>query len=393
MFDEDSYIRSFDAVVTACRPKGEYFLAALDRTAFYPEGGGQPGDTGMLFLTQDGSGNANGGLKVLDTIEREGEIFHKLESPVDVGTRVHGEIDWDRRFSLMQNHSGEHIVSGLIHETFGYENVGFHMGETIQVDYSGMLSDEEIREVERKANEIIWTNQPVIITYPSEEERENIPYRSKKELSGTVRIVTVLNADICACCGTHVKTAGEVGLIKIISHEKHKGGIRMELLCGRRAFDYVCMLHDQNHDITVRLCTPMNQTAEGTRKLEETMQEKSRHLAEMTALYLQDRAEKLEKSELVIDVLKGIDRNSMRRYADDLVKVKGCGTAAVLNRSDNGPFEYVIITSKDIGLRKLAKDLNGKLQGRGGGSDEMIQGTFSASEEEIRLVLQEIFAA
>ena len=382
LFYQDQYRREFDASVLNCREDKKGYAVILDQTAFYPEGGGQPADHGFL-----------NDIRVTDVREKDDVIIHYTDRPLAEGTAVHGIIDWDRRFDFMQNHTGEHIVSGIIHQLHGYENVGFHMGETIQVDYSGMLSDEEIREVERKANEIVWTNQPVIITYPSEEERENIPYRSKKELSGTVRIVTVLNADICACCGTHVKTAGEVGLIKIISHEKHKGGIRMELLCGRRAFDYVCMLQDQNHDISVRLCTPMNQTAEGTRKLEETMQEKSRQLAEMTALYLQDRAKKLEKSELVIDVLKGIDRNSMRRYADDLVKVKGCGTAAVLNRSENGPFEYVIITSKDIGLRKLAKDLNVRLNGRGGGSDEMILGTFSASEEEIRLVLQEFFAA
>ena len=205
--------------------------------------------------------------------------------------------------------------------------------------------------------------------------------------------MTVQNADICACCGTHVRSAGEVGLIKIISSEKHKSGVRMELLCGKRAFDYVCMLQDNAHDISTRLCTPMDKTAEGVVRLDEALQEKNRQLTEMTSLYLQERMQKMAAGEFVMDVLDGVERNAMRRYADDLVKTKGCGTAAVLNRRENGVFEYVIITQKDIGLRKLARDINGRLNGRGGGSDEMIQGTFSAAEETVREVLREMLVS
>ena len=381
LFYQDQYRREFDANVLSCSEDKKGYAVILDQTVFYPEGGGQPADHGTL-----------NDVHVLDVREKDDVIIHYTDRPLAEGSTVHGVIDWDRRFDFMQNHTGEHIVSGIIHQLFGYENVGFHMGETIQVDYSGFLSDEQIEEVERRSNEIIWTNQPVIITYPSEEERAEIPYRSKKELQGTVRIVTVQNADICACCGTHVGSAGEVGLIKIISHEKHKGGIRMELLCGKRAFAYVSMLQKENHEISVRLCVPPEQTSAGVARLDEAMQEKNRQLAEMTALYLQERADRLEITDPLIDVLKGIDRNSMRRYADDLVKVRGCGTAAVLNQTESGIFEYVIITSHDAGLRKLAKELNRRLQGRGGGSDEMIQGTFAAPEEEIRRTLQEMLA-
>lgn len=381
LFYQDQYRREFDAAVLSCSEDKKGYAVILDQTVFYPEGGGQPADHGTL-----------NDVHVLDVREKDDVIIHYTDRPLPEGSTVHGVIDWDRRFDFMQNHTGEHIVSGIIHQLFGYENVGFHMGETIQVDYSGFLSDEQIEEVERRSNEIIWTNQPVIITYPSEEERAEIPYRSKKELQGTVRIVTVQNADICACCGTHVRSAGEVGLIKIISHEKHKGGIRMELLCGKRAFAYVSMLQKENHEISVRLCVPPEQTSAGVARLDEAMQEKNRQLAEMTALFLQERADRLEITDPLIDVLKGIDRNSMRRYADDLVKVRGCGTAAILNQTGDGIFEYVIITSRDIGLRKMAKELNGRLQGRGGGSDEMIQGTFAAPEEEIRRTLQEMLA-
>lgn len=379
LFYQDQYRQEFDASVLNCFEDKKGWAVILDQTAFYPEGGGQPADHGFLD-----------DVRVLDVKEKNDEIIHYTDKPLPIGGKVHGVIDWDRRFDFMQNHTGEHIVSGIIHQLFGYENVGFHMGDVIQVDYSGPLSAAEIRDVERRANEIIWTSQPVIISYPSQEELQEIPYRSKKELQGTVRIVTVQNADICACCGTHVRTAGEVGLIKIISAEKHKGGMRLEVLCGKRAFDYVCMLQEQNHEISTRLCTPPDQTAAGVVRLDEAMQEKNRQLMEMTAVYLQERMRQREQEELAVDVLKGIDRNSMRRYADDLVKEKGCGTAAVLNRQDNGSFDYVIITQRDLGLRKLAKDLNQKLNGRGGGSDEMIQGSFAAEEERILAVLQEM---
>ncbi len=382
LFYQDQYRREFDASVLSCREDKKGYAVILDQTAFYPEGGGQPADHGFL-----------NDIRVTDVREKDDVIIHYTDRPLAEGTAVHGIIDWDRRFDFMQNHTGEHIVSGIIHQLYGYENVGFHMGDTIQVDYSGWLDTDQIKEVERKANEIIWTNQPVIIDYPSEEEREQIPYRSKKELTGTVRIVTIQNADICACCGTHVRSAGEVGLIKIISSEKHKSGVRMELLCGKRAFDYVCMLQDNAHDISTRLCTPMDKTAEGVVRLDEALQEKNRQLTEMTSLYLQERMQKMAAGEFVMDVLDGVERNAMRRYADDLVKVKGCGTAAVLNRRENGVFEYVIITQKDIGLRKLARDINGRLNGRGGGSDEMIQGTFSAAEETVREVLREMLVS
>lgn len=379
LFYQDQYRQEFDASVLNCFEDKKGWAVILDQTAFYPEGGGQPADHGFLD-----------DVRVLDVKEKNDEIIHYTDKPLPIGGNVHGVIDWDRRFDFMQNHTGEHIVSGIIHQLFGYENVGFHMGDVIQVDYSGPLSAAEIRDVERRANEIIWTSQPVIISYPSQEELQEIPYRSKKELQGTVRIVTVQNADICACCGTHVRTAGEVGLIKIISAEKHKGGVRLEVLCGKRAFDYVCMLQEQNHEISTRLCTPPDQTAASVVRLDEAMQEKNRQLMEMTAVYLQERMRQREQEELAVDVLKGIDRNSMRRYADDLVKEKGCGTAAVLNWQDNGSFDYVIITQRDLGLRKLAKDLNQKLNGRGGGSDEMIQGSFAAEEERILAVLKEM---
>lgn len=223
LYYQDSHLREFDAQVLACAPGKHGFDVVLDRTAFYPEGGGQPGDTGTL-----------GGVPVTDTHERDGEIVHYCEQPLTPGAHVRGVLNWQRRFDLMQQHSGEHLVSGIIHRRFGYDNVGFHMGaEMITIDLSGLLTPEQLREVEREANEAVCRNLPVEITYPDAETLRTIPYRSKKELTGEVRIVTFPGVDICACCGTHVKATGEIGLIKIFTCEKFHEGVRLEMLCGR----------------------------------------------------------------------------------------------------------------------------------------------------------------
>ena len=215
LFYQDAYLKEFDAKVIRCTACKNGFDVVLEDTAFYPEGGGQPFDTGTLD-----------GIEVFNVQRDQHDVIHHyVKEALDEGKVVHGVIDWNRRFDFMQNHSGEHIISGLIHKHFGYENVGFHMGEVIQIDISGPLNWEQLMMIEREANDIIYQNIPVQITYPNNDELENIPYRSKKELQGKVRIVTIENADICACCGTHVRNTGEIGLIKILSFMKHKDGI------------------------------------------------------------------------------------------------------------------------------------------------------------------------
>ena len=217
LFYENVYCKTFQAKVLSCAAGKHGFDVVLDKTAFYPEGGGQPGDTGYLA-----------DVRVTDTHEANGEIVHYCEKPLDVGSNVEGRIDWERRLSLMQLHSGEHILSGIVHRRFGYDNVGFHMGaDMVTIDFSGMLTEEDLKRVEREANEAVWENREIKITFPSAQELEQIPYRSKKVLTGDVRIVTIENADICACCGTHVTRTGEIGLIKIFSCVKFHDGVRL----------------------------------------------------------------------------------------------------------------------------------------------------------------------
>ncbi|MBR6652269.1 MAG: alanyl-tRNA editing protein, partial [Anaerotignum sp.] len=225
----DAYATTFTAKVLECTEDKKNWKVVLDRTLFYPEGGGQPADMGTL-----------GGVKVLDVHEKDDIITHTTDKPLEVGAEVEGEIDWERRFDLMQNHSGEHILSGVICQKYGCDNVGFHMGkEMITIDLNTKIPEEDLPWLEEKANEAIWNNVPVGIRYPSKEELDALDYRSKKELEGQVRIVNVGDYDCCACCGTHVKLAGEIGLIKIISSQNYKGGTRLELLSGKRALqDY-----------------------------------------------------------------------------------------------------------------------------------------------------------
>ena len=223
LYYEDVYTKEFTAKVLECREGKKGYEIILDQTAFYPEGGGQPCDLGTL-----------NDVEVLEVHEKNGEIIHYTKEAIEPGKEVTGKIDWDRRFDLMQQHSGEHIVSGLVHAAYGYDNVGFHMSsDVITVDLSGVLSETQLAEIEAETNRKIWENSEVEITYPSREELDKLDYRSKKELTGQVRLVRFPGSDLCACCGTHVTHTGEIGAVKILTVENFHEGIRLTMICGK----------------------------------------------------------------------------------------------------------------------------------------------------------------
>ena len=258
LFDKDPYMTEFSATVLFWKQAEGAFFAALDKTAFFPEGGGQFCDLGTLY-------NAD----VLDVQEDEnGVIWHKINKPLETGITVTGHIDWRRRFDFMQQHSGEHIFSGLAHTHFGAANVGFHLGlEVTTIDLDVPLNEKKVNMLEREANEAVYKNLPVEISYPSKAELAVLPYRSKKELSGRVRIVTVPGYDICACCGTHVARTGEIGIIKITSFQNYKGGTRLFMLCGGRAFaDYQRKNADIQH-VTTSLSIKPEELCQGVERL------------------------------------------------------------------------------------------------------------------------------
>lgn len=372
LYYEDVYKKEFMAKVLECRQGKKGYEVILDKTAFYPEGGGQPGDTGIL-----------GEATVTDVQEKNGELIHYTDSFIEPGTEVIGKINWDRRFDLMQQHSGEHIVSGLIHEAYGYDNVGFHMGsDVITIDFSGILDEAQMAEIEEKANRIIWENQQVEIFYPTEEELKSLDYRSKKELSGWVRIVRFPGADTCACCGTHVTHTGEIGVVKLLSVVKFRDGVRMEMLSGKRVLDYLNMINDQNRQISVKLSAKPDKTAQAVARLQDENFTLKGRVHAMEENFIANEASKWKDKENVLLFEEGMEAGSVQKLTDAILQV--CkGRCAVFSRNSDGTYKYAMGEKKGD-LRRFTKEMNAALNGRGGGKPFFVQGSVKATEQEIR---------
>ena len=378
LYYADSHLFSFRALVLSCEAEGEGFLVTLDRTAFFPEGGGQPADTGML-----------GAARVLDTRERGEEIVHLCGAPLPVGETVTGAVDAEQRLRRMQNHSGEHIVSGLAHRLFGLENVGFHMGARgMSVDLSGELSAEQLVLLETRANELVRADLPLRAWFPAPEELETLDYRSKKELSGAVRLVEVKGADLCACCAPHVSHTGEIGLIKLLDAQRHRGGMRLTLLCGMDALDDYRARLEAAGAVSRALSVPRENIAGGVERLlaerdglKERVAGLSMELARLRAAAEGETAGNL----CVFDTL--LDEIALRELVNLLAEKCG-GYAAAFSGSDETGYRY-ILGSRRVDLRALAKRFNAAVGGKGGGTPEMIQGRASASAETIRAFVME----
>ena len=363
LYYEDAYMRTCEAVVTGCAERKGGYAVTLDRTCFYPEGGGQPGDRGTLS-----------GITVTDTHEKDGEVLHYTDVPIAAGTRVTAQIDWEHRFDLMQQHSGEHMVSGVIHRRWGYENVGFHMGaDMITIDLSGILTMEELQEVEREVNRRIWEDTPVICRYPDPEELKTIPYRSKKALPWPVRIVEIPGADICACCGTHVATTGQIGLVKLLSVQKFHSGVRVEMLCGGRADEYLRGIQRENREISHQLSAKPLETAAAVKALGKELEMEKQHCAGLESALFAMKAEALRGRGNVLLREEGLSPDSLRRLALAVMETCG-GRAAAFSGDDASGYRYAI-GAPEGDLRPFVKELNGALQGRGGGKAGFVQGS------------------
>ena len=366
LYYEDAYLREFDAAVLSCRKEQGRYLVVLDRTAFYPEGGGQPADHGVL-----------GGVAVTDVQERDGVVCHTCAGPLAVGSTVHGAIDWQRRFDHMQQHSGEHIVSGMLCSAFHCDNVGFHMGaDIVTIDYNADIRWEQVLEVERQANRYIWEDPPCRVTFPSPAEREALPYRSKKTLTGAVRLTEFPGADLCACCGTHVAHTGEIGLIKLFSTTHFRGGSRIEMACGGRALAVLNALCAQNRDISVRLSAKPVQTAAAVARLASERTE-----AQQRAAALEDRLfALLAQDGQTLRFEPPMPPESVRRLADAMVRANEARSAVFAGQ--DGAWHYAMADPSGD-LRGLVKRLNAALQGRGGGKPGFVQGSLAASRTDI----------
>lgn len=371
LFYQDAYLRETTAKVLECRKGKHGYEIVLDRTCFYPEGGGQPGDRGTL-----------NGIPVTDTHEKDGMVLHYTDSPLEPGTEVTAVIDWARRFDLTQQHSGEHMVSGVVHRIYGYDNVGFHMGaDMVTIDFSGELTEQQLREVETEVNQRIWLDDTVKCWYPSPEELKEIPYRSKKELTGKVRIAEFPGADICACCGTHVAHTGEIGLVKIVSVEKFHSGVRVEMLSGGRALRYLTAVQDQNRQVSQLLSAKVMETAKAVKNLADEAERLRQQVYAMENAQFAAKAEQLRGQGNVLVKMDGLSADGVRRAAIAIQETCG-GRAAVFSGDEENGYKYAV-GEPDGNLRDWVKELNGALQGRGGGKPGFVQGSVAAKWDEI----------
>lgn len=375
LFYQDSHRSTFTAIVQEVRPSGNGYEIILDRTAFFPEGGGQSSDTGSL-----------GGVSVSDVQEIDGKIIHYTDGPLVEGTEVEGCIDWTERFSKMQQHTGEHIVSGLIHKIYGYHNVGFHLGtDSVTLDFNGVVPKEKLHEIEQLANEAVAKNLPVQVLYPTDEELSKISYRSKIEIEGQVRIVVIDGYDVCACCAPHVKQTGEIGLIKLVGMQNYKGGVRISMLCGFRALEDYYQKEKNNREIAVMLSAKEYETAVEVERLQEELAMKKAKIAELERKFLEQKVETLDISSEIVCLFEETDPVMTRELVNLLLK-KGAKMAAVFSGNEREGYRYVL-GSRSLDVRENGKLLNEAFHGRGGGKPEMVQGIVQGKREEIEAFL------
>lgn len=370
LYYEDSHRKLFTATVTGCAEAKNGWEVTLDATAFYPEGGGQPWDTGKL-------GDAN----VLSVLEKNENIVHLCDKPLAVGSVVAGKIDWNRRLDFMQQHSGEHMVSGVIHKRYGYHNVGFHMGaDVVTIDFDGIVPQGDLQDIENTVNAAIWANLPVNCWYPAEEELPSVPYRRKRDLPWPVRIVEFPDIDICACCGTQVKQTGEIGLVKLLSCVKFHEGVRIEMVCGKRALKLLSDSYEQNKQVSQAFSAKIGETGQAARRMNDALTAEKFRSAGLEKRLFGYIAQGYAGKPIALHFEENLSPNANRELCDAIADF--AEVAVALSGNDETGYSICVISrtedAKAIGT-EAAKALNG----RGGGKKEAFQGNIKASRQEI----------
>lgn len=406
LFYEDGYLKEFRGTVLSCtkdQKEGQYKVV-LDRSTFFPEGGGQYGDTGWLD-----------DVEVLDTQEKDGVIWHRTNAPLTEGQEITGKLNWEQRFDKMQQHTGEHIVSGIVHKWFGYNNVGFHLGDEVcTMDFDGEISREQLEKIEWEANRAVVENVEVLVSYPSKKELGSLEYRSKIEIEGAVRIITIPGYDVCACCAPHVTRTGEIGVIKLTGVQRYKGGVRMTLLCGFRALKDYGAKEGRAARISHSLCAKETEIDEAVERLKE---ERDRWKEECKTLQKQlilSKLPEVRSGELICLFRENLKPDEMRAYLNGILD-QGAKCCLIISEEqpDSGRtskenttaeneenteqkqekqsagFRY-IAGSRTLNMRPVAEMLNHTFDGRGGGKPDMVQGSCknSAGKEQIRQILE-----
>ena len=372
LYYADSHTKEFTAVVTSCTPKNGVWEVILDRTAFFPGGGGQDPDSGTI-----------GGIAAVGDGECDGDVLHRTEAPLTVGDTVSCAIDWQARFDRMQQHSGEHILSGILNRLYGVENVGFHMGEDdVVVDFSAYLTPEQLEDAVAGVNRAIWENVPVTQAFPAPEDLDSMTYRSKLDLRENVRIVTVEGYDVCACCAPHVKRTGEVGLLVLLGSSKLRGGVRVHMLAGRPALARLLRRSDATRELSNLFSVPPEETAAAAAKYaaghEKLVYD---HIALRRKLLQQTLASLVPTEGNLLLFEDGLPTADLRDAVNHMVTLAQ-GVSAAFSGSDETGYTYVMGASTEL-LSRKAKEINAPLQGRGGGRGSRIEGSLKASRREI----------
>ena len=384
LYEKQSYLSECEAVVTDCFTKDGFVYVRLDRTIFFPEEGGQYADLGELVYGDNNLVRVLGG----ELTDKSGsDIIYRVDKEVPLG-EVRCILNWDLRYERMQNHSGEHVLTGTIHNEFGYDNVGFHLSDDgpVTLDMNGVLTWEEVMEMERKANEVIYNNLPITDSYPTGAELANLSYRSKIEIEGQVRLITIGDKDnpidVCACCAPHVKTTGEIGIIKVISMVNWKGGVRISMLAGRRALRYINDRFDIIRSVTERLTTSFDNVPDIIDGYKKEIGE-SKALINKTYVSLAEKICSASGSPFVF-FDSDCPMSAMKNILSTLINMTD-GYAGVFVGED-GSYRYMI-GSKDKDSRIVASLLKEKLDARVGGKPDSIQGQVASCKEDIEKVL------
>lgn len=381
LYDLNSYILEFNCKVTNLYNLDGDLAIETDKTAFFPEGGGQTSDVGYLST-----------LYVKDVQNKCGKILHIVENyeenveKISIGDEIQGKIDRKKRFSDMQQHSGEHIFSGIVHNLYGYDNVGFHLGtQAVTLDFNGVLEKEDVCKVENLVNEVVWANKEIKVFYLSSDELKTLKYRSKKEIEDAIRIVEIPGVDVCACCAPHVKRTGEIGIVKVISFEKYKGGTRLYILCGQRALTDIREKLTQNKMISNLLSSRETETYQMVQKIKNDNADLLYKLNASKLETLRLKAEGREKGDKIVVFCDIDDTNAIREYAD-ILSEKASKFAAVFG-GENGKYKFVIITKTGYDINAAVKKLREKLFAKGGGRGAIMQGSVNGKKEEIEKLI------
>lgn len=390
LYYQDPYQSEFSAKVVDTKKLGEFFAIVLDQTCFYPEGGGQPGDTGIIRVK---AGNTIQEIQVVDTKLLDDDVLHLCaeEAEIAAGAEVSARIDWERRYKLMQLHSSEHIFSGLVNAHYGFNNVGFHINDNeMYFDFDGYLDEQQLLALETEANRVIYAQLPIQVNTYAPEEAEELNFRSKKAIPEALRLVSIAEVDDCACCGMQVRNTGEIGLFIITNSMRYKSGVRITALAGALALEYTQKLIASSRKIAALLSAPPAEIAVAAEQLKRKLQESESRQAKFSRLYIDSLSQNLSlDGRDSYRYFEGFTSNQLKLYCKSMAETHPGVHYALLAGADPKRLQY-FAASKNKDLRHYAEVLNASMNGKGGGRDGFIQGTIAVNFSTARAHFDEI---